>query len=168
MKLLRLFALLLLIFTVSGGAMSVVIADDEAVDGVTRQKFVELFPSDLKPAFTQNTVVKLNAIVRRSLDAINEYDEIIKDVRVAVDKVVTENAVPDLKEQAGQKVAQITVLDQASKSALSDMMAAATELRNSDEVFNRAILAGMVDFVEDVEREIAAQQIKLTKILSEV
>jgi len=165
MKLLRLFALLLVIFAISGGAMSVALAD-EAADGVTRQKFVELFPSDIKPAFTQSTVLKLNAIVRRSLDAINEYDEIIKEVRIAVDKAVSENVVPGLKEQAEQKIAQITVLSEVSKSALGDMMIAVKKLRHSDELFNRAILAGMIDFVEDVEREISAQQAKLEKMLN--
>ena len=43
-----------------------------------KQQFVELLPKDFRPAFTKETVIKLNAIVRRSYDVINEYDAIIE------------------------------------------------------------------------------------------
>lgn len=163
MRLLRLFTLLGMVFAVSSSMMSIAFAE-ESSGGVTKE-FVELFPEDLQPAFTQSTVLKLNAIVQRSLDAITEYDEIIEDVRIAVEKAVSLKEVPGLKEIAQEKVAMVSALDESAKSALKDMQAAATELRNSDEVYNSALLYGMVDFVEDVEREIAAQHNKLEKML---
>lgn len=166
MRLLRLFTLLWMVFAVNGSMISLAFAE-EASGGVTRE-FVELFPEDLQPAFTQSTVLKLNAIVRRSLDAISEYDEIIQDVRIAVEKAVSSQAIPGLKERAQEKVAMISVLDESAKSALKDMQAAATELRNSDEVYNSALLYGMMDFVEDVEREISAEHDKLENMLQAV
>jgi len=132
----------------------------------SKQKIVELLPEDFKPAFTRETVIKLNAIVRRSYDVIDEYDAIIDDVRGAVEQAVsTEMAEQETPEEAEQKIAQITTLAERSKHALSDMMAAVKKLKASDEEYNTAILAGMIDFVEDVEREISAEGVKLEEML---
>lgn len=47
-------------------------------------------------------------------------------------------------------------MDARAAVALTDIAAAAARLEASDEVYNAAILAGMVDFVTDVDREISA------------
>ncbi len=163
MKFIRLFVLLLVTCGFTGHS-----AIAEEADTVARKKIVELLPEDFQPAFTKETVVKLNAIVRRSFDAINEYDDNIKKIRTVVSESAKSGASKESMEMAQQKLAHVKVLNEKSKAALKDMMAAATELRNSDEIYNKAILAGMIDFVEDVEREISAQQNKLEKMLSKV
>lgn len=136
-------------------------------NSIARQQIVELLPEDFRPAFTRETVIKLNAIVRRSFDAINEYDNEIKDIRNSVAEAANSGATTASKMAAKAKMSTITSLEQRSKAALTDMKAAEKELRASDEHYNAAILAGMIDFVEDVEREISAQTSKLQNQLNE-
>lgn len=152
--------LLILVLVTTGFTAHSVIAE-EASNTVARKQIVELLPQDFKPAFTRETVIKLNAIVHRSFDAINEYDSNIRDFRKAVEEGTKSDASEEVMEMTKKKLAHLNTLMAKSKSALADMMAAKTELENSDEEYNKAILAGMVDFVEDVEREISAQNIKL-------
>lgn len=152
--------LLVLSFGLVGGAVA-----DNASGKVEERDFIELFPTDIRVPFTQKTVTKLNAIVRRSYNAINEYDEVVDDIRVTVKKAASDEAVPGLKQRAEEKLQKIYVLDEASKSALIDMKTAAKELRSSDEEFNNAILEGMIDFVKDVEREIRVERVTLDEAL---
>lgn len=152
--------LLVLSFGLVGGAVA-----DNASGTVEERDFIELFPTDIRVPFTQKTVTKLNAIVRRSYNAINEYDEVVDDIRVTVKKAASDEAVPGLKQRAEEKLQKIYVLDEASKSALIDMKTAAKELRSSDEEFNNAILEGMIDFVKDVEREIRVERVTLDEAL---
>lgn len=157
MKFIKLFILLL----VTTGFTTHSVIAEEASNTVARKQIVELLPQDFKPAFTRETVIKLNAIVHRSFDAINEYDSNVRSFRQAVEESTKTDASEEAKEMAQKKLVQLDALMAKSKAALTDMMAAKTELENSDEEYNKAILAGMVDFVEDVEREITAQSTKL-------
>jgi len=111
------------------------------------------------PAFTKNTVLKLNAIVSKSLDVINEYDSVMGQVR-RVKKTPIE------EQNLSNEIERINQLSSQSKQILSEMLLAEKVLKDSDEVFNRAILAGMVDFVSDVEREVTAQSQLLSQSLS--
>lgn len=148
--------MVLIAFFVNAGMMSSAYAD--AVQKTEAGKeIVELQPRDFKPAFTRDTVIKLNEIVRRSHAVISQYDEIVKGIRASV-----KAASPEAK----GKVSQIGALAKESKVALSDMMDAVKVLKASGEEYNSAILAGMIDFVQDVEREVSAQQVTLEKILS--
>ncbi len=156
------FVSLLVVSFLVSGVFGIAVADNQTAKAdADSRDFIELFPSDIKAPFTQKTVTKLNAIVRRSYDAINEYDDIVDGVRVSVNKAASPEAVPGLKARAEEKVAKIYELDEASKSALADMMAAAKELRSSDELFNNAILEGMIQFVEEVENEIGSERVAL-------
>ncbi|GAB2191641.1 hypothetical protein MAH1_32490 [Sessilibacter sp. MAH1] len=163
MKFLRLF---ILFFVAAGFTAQSVIAE-QTVSTVERKQIVELLPEDFKPAFTKETVIKLNAIVHRSFEAINDYDESVKAARGALIDAAKPDASEETKAMAMKKLAHISELNKQSKAALSDMKAAETELRNSDEEYNSAILAGMVDFVEDVEREISSQYTKLQAMMPE-
>ncbi|GAB2188809.1 hypothetical protein MAH1_04160 [Sessilibacter sp. MAH1] len=154
MKYLRLFILALVASTFIGNTVSA----EELQSTVAKKEIVELLPEDFKPAFTRETVIKLNAIVKRSFDAINDYDDSIREVRAVVADAMKPDATDDAKQIAMKKISHINDLMQASKSALMDMKAAEVELRNSGEEYNSAILAGMIDFVEDVAREISAQE----------
>lgn len=164
MKFFRFLSLLAISLVLSAGVISSAFAENSAGQEEERE-FIELFPSDIKAPFTQKTVTKLNAIVRRSYNAINEYDDIVDDIRVSVNKAASDEAVPGLKQRAEEKLEKIYLLDEASKNALSDIMAAAKELRSSDEEFNNAILEGMIEFVEDVEKEIGEERAMLNSKL---
>ena len=131
----------------------------------TQVEIIEQLPEDFKPAFTRDTVIKLNAIVRRSFDLFNEYDAIIDDIHTSVAQAAKPNASDKTKQQAQEHLTLMNALKIRSKDALEDMTTAATELRNSDEVFNSAILAGMIDFVEDIERVMSTEHAKLEKMM---
>lgn len=96
----------------------------------------------LSSPFTKERVIMLNAIVRKSLDIINEYD----DVRRAFEK--TDNASSadfqsKLKEFSKKALAVRNEMDEAKKDLVS-----------SGEKYNEAIFAGMVKFVVDVDNEL--------------
>ena len=103
----------------------------------------EILPSDIKPTFTRETVIKLNAIVQTSLDTINAYDELRRTVKANPDRQSSQETIDALAE-----------MDTVAKTALADMQAEVERLEASDEVYNEVVLAGMVRFVTDVEDEI--------------
>ena len=118
----------------------------------------ELTAENFHPAFTKSTVIKLNAIVSRSLDVINEYDSIIGSAKSNSSEMTEQDTAVQF-----ERLRELSVL---SKLILADMLVAEKELKASDEVYNSAILAGMKDFVSDVEREVSAQSDKFTQLLS--
>ncbi len=115
----------------------------EALNGLT-----EIRPTDFKPAFERETVIKLNSIVRRSLEVIEAFDDQRRRLTAA--------------RSAGEAVdtaamyAEWDALHVRAIEALGDMKAEIARLEASDEDYNSAILAGMADFVGDVEAEIGA------------
>ncbi len=143
-----------------------VTANDGNGGNVTARFALIVRPSvgaEREPAFaTQETVLKLNALTRRSLVVINEYDSIIRNVRDAVDHAVMTG---QARLEAEQKIALITVLSEQASLVHSDMTDAAEALRNGDERFSGSILFGMTDFVLDVAREISTEVFQLKKRL---
>ena len=108
---------------------------------------LELAPGDIAPAFTRETVIKLNAIVSKQLEVVTEFDRIKRlhqKSESASEKDISEyeSVVSDLLAQA--------------KANDKEMMEAKTALLESGENYNAPTLAGMVDFIKDVEQEIAS------------
>jgi hypothetical protein len=64
-----------------------------------------------------------------------------------------------------KQLSVIQNLQSRSDSALSDMMLAVDMLKKSGEDHNEAILAGMVNFVKDVQKEIAKKNNELNTLL---
>jgi hypothetical protein len=130
------------------------------------KKIVRLAPNDFKPVFTKETVLKLNAIVRRSYNAINEYDSIAEDIRMLINNAdqTKDSEKRGFKKAVSQRLVEMKGLRERSKAAMADMVKAITELENSREYYNKTILAGMVEFVEKVDTELAGQKDKLAKI----
>jgi len=149
MKKIQIVIISALMFCVSVGSTMHVFAERVAIE---KPKAIELLPKDFQPAFTREVVTKLNAIVRRSYNSINEYDVISQQVGNA-------------KELSQQQLAKISELAEESQSALRDMMATVKKLEASGERYNAAILAGMIDFVKSVEKEITARQSRLVSKL---
>lgn len=117
----------------------------------TNGDIVEILPEDFKPAFTRDTVIKLNAIVKRSYAVIEGFDDFKRELNSAtMHKVGTSTGL--LSES--QTVA-ITALEQHSNAAVADMREAVKALKVSDEYYNVAVLAGMTRFVEAVDKEIS-------------
>ena len=119
------------------------VTEDGSPSGESLNGIKEVLPSDIAPTFTRETVIKLNAIVQRSLDTIDEYDALRIDVRDEPERFSPE----ELKET-------LAGMDVEAKAALKDMEAEVTRLESSDEIYNAVVLAGMVRFVKDVEEEI--------------
>lgn len=146
--------------------MNITAYAETASEARNDQEIVELQPKDFKPAFTEETVQKLNAIVRKSLEVIREYTKDIKNMRATVDQASQPSATDKDKRMAQENVEVLNKLSKRSMDALKEMNQAATELRNSDELFNPTLLHGMIDFVEDVEREITSEYKELSAALN--
>ncbi|MGF1544404.1 MAG: hypothetical protein ACFB00_07890 [Parvularculaceae bacterium] len=123
-------------------------------DGEKRTLLRQIPVEQAHAPFTRETVTKLNAIVRRSLDAVNEDDEDLETMRAAVDAAAAEDATDEARAQASEAVQTLMALKERSAGALADMDAAVAELKASDEKFNENILEGMIIFVRRVEKEI--------------
>ncbi|MCF6259102.1 MAG: DUF2202 domain-containing protein [Gammaproteobacteria bacterium] len=98
--------------------------------------------------FTSDEVIRLNAIVRRSLDAIEEFDSIRRNGTI----------------NDSQQISRIRGLAEQARSALTDYVIAEEEIRaearDNNEIFNdraRQVFAGQSRFVEDINRELSSQ-----------
>ena len=122
-------------------------------------------PSDRPPAFSRATVVRLNGIVQRSLDTIEEFD---RGRPLAADERAGSDADEAGSPLAGRaRLAWLEALDARAKSAREDMAIAAATLRSSGEAYNATLLAGMVKFVDRVAEEIAEAAATLRSELAE-
>ena len=107
--------------------------------------------------FVGDRVVKLNAIVRRSLDVSREFDKAAPGIRAAVDAAAAGG------DRAAAEAGLRTVgeLYDRAKSALDDMAKAEAELKASGEYYDDAIFYGMQKFVADMETELREEKAAL-------
>ena len=113
-------------------------------------KFVEQKLEDLTSPFTKETVLALNAIVSRSLTAIDTFDQTRRELNDNTNDA-----------QRVEILATYTELSNTTRQARDDMAAAAERLRDSGERYNEAIFAAMVEFVNNVDKEIHQEIAKL-------
>jgi hypothetical protein len=143
-------------------------AAQEAPRGAIEGREFSAIESDaMHPAFTEVTVIKLNAIVRRSLDTANEFTGSVRAIRASVDAATTESASDEDAAEARGNLRQIGRWHEEARAAQADMTAAAEELRASDEIYNEEILTGMIKYVDDVERMLRQEQQNLSYKLGE-
>ncbi len=100
--------------------------------------------------FVGDRVVKLNAIVRRSLDVSREFDDAAPGIRAAVDAA----AAGGDRAAAESAVKKIGDFHDRAKAALDDMVKAEADLKESGEYYDDSIFAGMMKFVADIESEL--------------
>ncbi|MEL6212018.1 MAG: hypothetical protein AAFQ96_00335 [Pseudomonadota bacterium] len=131
-----------------------------------RETFAPIELDKMRPAFTRATVMKLNAIVQRALDATNEYDRSVRTIRADVSRALADDAGPEDTRAASDGVAKLADWRARTKAAFDDMGAASAALKASDEVYNENLLAGMELFVEKVEKEIREEHEKLSAKLA--
>lgn len=129
-----------------------------ATNGLT-----EVTPSDIAPSFERDTVIGLNAIVSRSLETIEAYDDLRREIRraeriqdedEAESGLSIDDAEPALTSE--EALSQMEELKAKSAAALADLTTEAERLKASNEIYNEAILAGMLEFATDVDNEITA------------
>ena len=124
---------------------------------VEGREVAEVTLDEIKPAFTEATVLTLNAIVRRSLQAAGHYTRSIKSVRTIVATSERPGASPADRDAARAALEQLRTLHERAVAARIDMDAAVTSLEASAESYSEELLAGMVQYVRDVETSIAAE-----------
>ncbi|TDF36609.1 hypothetical protein EYS14_17975 [Alteromonadaceae bacterium M269] len=167
MRIPQLILKVLISLSLSMTLTSIAVAETEK-EKQEHQKFIELLPKDFRPAFTRETVIKLNAIVRRSYDVINQYDSVIAKTYSDAMQASGKEATVQFKSEAKKQVSEIAQLEQRSDAALSDMMDAVKVLKKSGEEYNEAVLAGMVNFVKDVNEEITKKNTELNTLIKKV
>lgn len=124
---------------------------------VQGREVTEVTMDEIKPAFTEETVLELNAIVRRSLKAAGEYSRSVKPVRAAVSASQSAEASAAQREAAAVGLDKLRRLHDRAIAARKDMDAAAEELMSSGESYSEELLAGMVKYVHDVEVSLAKE-----------
>ena len=132
---------------------------------VQGREVAEVTLDEIKPAFTEATVLKLNAIVRRSLRTAGEYTSSIKSVRNTVAAAERPEATMAERDAARAALEQLGVLHEAAIAAREDMDAAATNLEASGESYSEELLAGMMKYTRDVEASLAAEIQRLNSTL---
>lgn len=140
--------------------------DDFAAGPTPATQFVELGPDGIRSPFTKESVLRLNAIVQRSLDVIRDYDGSIAEIRRLVDTAAKAGATPGDKADAANAVARAMDYSSRASAARAAMDVAVADLKSGGEPYNEAILAGMIAFVERVDDEIRAEASALRALVN--
>ncbi|MBA4048682.1 MAG: hypothetical protein C0476_09100 [Sphingomonas sp.] len=122
-----------------------------------REKFVEQGPDQLSSPFTKATVLKLNAIVRKSQVIIDEFDLDIPAIRKAVAAGAAPRASSAARARANTSLASLATLASRAQVNRADMQRAERQVRTSGEKYNDTILAAMVAFCVDVDTELRTE-----------
>lgn len=147
------FSLLAACGSVGNSAPAAALGPDEGAGG-TEPEFVELGLDQFRSPFTNETVLKLNAIVGRSLAAVKEYDGAINEIQRSIDAARAAGAPDSARAEAKDGLARVARLSDEAKSARDDLRAAEAGLKASGEKYNEVILAGMTAFVVKVDEEL--------------
>lgn len=124
---------------------------------VQGREVAEVTLDQIKPAFSEATVLALNAIVRRSLQAAGQYTRSVKSVRATVATARHPEATQAQRDAAQSALDQLRTLHEQAVAARVDMDTAAAELEASDESYSEELLAGMVQYTIDVEVSLAKE-----------
>lgn len=150
--------------TAGGSGASVLNPERKAID--ENAAHPELLPtqkiggSEGRSPFEGNRVIGLNAIVRRSLDTIREFDKAVPAIRAAAETASRTGAAPD-RDAAEAGLKTIDAFYERALSARDDMAVAEKDLVASGEYYDDAIFYGMVKFTQDVELEIREEKAAL-------
>jgi hypothetical protein len=129
-------------------------AANELAAAAPDAEFVELGLDQFSSPFTKETVLRLNAIVGRSLAAIREYDGAINAIERSIDAARAEGATKSERAKANDGIAQVARLSVEATAARADLGAAEAALTAGREQYNEVILAGMTTFVAKVDDEL--------------
>lgn len=106
-----------------------------------------------KPIFEPETLLRLNAIMRRAKGTIDKYDE----VRPGIEKLVAEaKATPSndvLTARARKGLDEIRALQSDAIAARKDLTIEGQKLVDSKQYYDQVVFSGMATFVTRVENE---------------
>lgn len=122
-----------------------------------REQFVEQGPDQLSSPFTKTTVLRLNAIVRKSKDIIDRFDRDIPGIRASVAAGARRGAAPAARARAQTQLGALAALSERARVNLAEMKRAEHRVRTSGEKFNDTILSAMVAFCIDVDSELRTE-----------
>ena len=108
-----------------------------------------------KSAFDNETVLRLNAIVRRSRDLIDEFDKTVPEIRtsVAAAKGAAAGSPQMQKAQAG--LAKLGQMYEVTKTDRTELAVEGDKLSKSGKYYDIVIFSGMTTFVTKVEAELS-------------
>lgn len=108
-----------------------------------------------KRSFEPETLMRLNAIMRRTKATIDEYDQ----VRPGIEKIVGEAiAAPDdasKKAKAAKALDDVLALQADALAARKDLEVEGQKLVDSGQYYDQVVFSGMATFVTRVETEFA-------------
>ncbi len=139
-------------------------AIDKAIEqtvAVDRSRQAIYGENEARSPFVGDRVFKLNAIVQRSLDAVNAYDASVSTIRATVDSAVAPAADAKARAAGAEAVADIDRLCAQSMSAHANLKTAEAEMKAANEYYNEAIFAGMLKFAAEVESELCEEKAAL-------
>jgi hypothetical protein len=109
----------------------------------------------IKPAFERETLVRLNAIMHRAKDTVDQYDQ----VRPGIEKLVAEaKAAPGDAAKAAKArdgLVKIRALQAEAIAARKDLSVEGQKLVDSKQWYDQVVFSGMATFVTRVESEFA-------------
>jgi hypothetical protein len=123
----------------------------------------EILPEDFRPAFTRETTIKLNAIVKRSYSVINEFDTATKEWETYLSGMDQPASTEATNRFNKDQLMVLKTLNKRSKDVLTEMNRAVDTLKASGEHYNTAVLAGMVKFVKTVDQEVSEELVLVFK-----
>lgn len=127
-----------------------------------REKFVEQGAADVGSPFTKPTVLKLNAIVRKSKNIIDRFDHDVPAIRAAVAAGAKPGAAKAARARATTSLDALATLSERARINLAEMKRAERGVRTSGEKYNDTILSAMVAFCVDVDTELRTEHRQLT------
>lgn len=146
-----------LLFVLLAAGCAVDRAGDMAASEPPHPEFVELGADGIGSPFTKETVLRLNAIVEKSLEIITDYDREIPGLRRLISAASAKGATASDKRNGAAAVERLGDFSARASAARREMALAVAELKTRGERHNEAILAGMVAFVEKVDEEISTE-----------
>lgn len=109
----------------------------------------------VKPSFEKETLIRLNAIMYRTKDTIDKYDE----VRPGIEKIVAEaEAAPGdaaKAAKAAKGLDEVRALQAEAIAGRKQLEAEGQKLVDSKQYYDQVVFSGMATFVTRVENEFA-------------
>ena len=108
-----------------------------------------------KSAFDNVTVLRLNAIVQRSKDMIDEFDKVAPEMRASVDAAKGKAANSPETQKARTSLTRLGEMHTITQAAKTDLAAEGQKLADSQKYYDVVVFSGMVTFVQKVEGELS-------------
>jgi hypothetical protein len=116
-----------------------------------------------KSDFPGKLVLRLNAIVRMSYDAIERYDKERKTIATTVAAAKGTKADSPAMQKAEASIAEVQKLQEIVRDSKSQISAEGIKLLNSGQYYNIGVFGGMTLFIDKVEKELEEDLVAFRK-----